>query len=101
MKVALENGEVLDIALVEGDRIIGTLSLQIKGLAGSPKAGRPAAAPQASDAGAAAANGRKVRKQRKPMSPEGRARMAAAQKLRWEQKRGGQGGASSGDGNQE
>ncbi len=87
MKVALENGEVLDIALVDGDRIVGTLSLQIKGLAGASKVGRPANTSQAS-ASDTPANGRKTRKPRKPMSPEGRARMAAAQKLRWEQKRG-------------
>lgn len=99
MKVALENGEVLDIALVEGDRIIGTLSLQLKGLAGAPKAGRPAAASQQSESAASAPNGRKARKPRKPMSPEGRARMAAAQKLRWEQKRGGQDNKKSEDSN--
>lgn len=97
MKVALEIGEALDIALVEGDRIIGTLTLQLKGLAGSSnKVARPAAASQASDSAASSGNNRKVRKLRKPMSPEGRARMAAAQKLRWEQKRGNQSDSNQG-----
>lgn len=87
MKVALENGEVLDIALVEGDKIIGTLSLQIKGLGGASRAGRPAG----TSASAANAAPRKQRKPRKPMSAESKARMAAAQKLRWEKKRGDEG----------
>lgn len=93
MKVALETGEVLDVALVEGDRIIGTLSLQLKGLAGStPRVGRPAGSTTAN----AAAAPRKQRKQRKPMSAEARARMSAAQKERWSNRKGGNEGGNQG-----
>lgn len=90
MKVALEAGEVLDVALLEGDRVIGTLSLQIKGVAKTSKVGRPAgvsSSASSSDDGADAPV--KKRKARKPLSPEVRARMAAAQKARWEQRRAG------------
>ncbi len=96
MKVALENGEVLDIALVEGDRIIGTLSIQLKGLAGAGKASRSAVASQQSESASTSGLGKKTRKPRKPMSAEGRARMAAAQKKRWEEKRGGQNNSNQG-----
>lgn len=99
MKVALENGEVLDIALVEGDRIIGTLSLQLRGLAGSPKTPRATASSQVNDQAGSSTAGRKVRKARKPMSPEGRARMAAAQKLRWDKRRGSNDSGQNNSGN--
>ncbi len=93
MKVALELGEVLDVALVEGDRIIGTLSLELKGLSGSSSrtVGRPsgASAKTASTAADSAVTGR--RRKRKPMSDEARKRMAEAQRKRWEKSRSSDG----------
>lgn len=93
MKVALESGEVLDIALIEGERVIGTLSLQLKDLTSTSRAGRPAGVSARASASDGAGEGRKTRKRRKPMSDEARARMAAAQKARWEKKRSGRGSA--------
>ena len=84
MRVALEAGELLEVAITEGDRIVGTLSLQLNSIGGSSKA---ASRSTVSSAGAAAP-ARKQRKTRKPMSPEARARMAAAQKARWAKARG-------------
>lgn len=85
MKVALEAGEVLDVALIEGDRIIGTLSLQLKGLTATSRVGRPALS-EARATGEGATPGRR-RKPRKPLSAETKARMAEAQRRRWEAKR--------------
>lgn len=81
MKVALEADEVLEVAVLDGDKVIGTLSLQLKGLtsASSARRGRPPAIAKEE------ATPRK-RRQRKPMSAETRARMAAAQKARWEKR---------------
>jgi len=84
MKVALEAGDVLDIALLEDDRVVGTLSLQLN-LGRGIKAGRPAKAAAApADHGAEAP---RKRRGRKPLSAETKARMAAAQKARWEKLR--------------
>ncbi len=88
MKVGLELGEVLDIALHDNDRIVAHLSLSLKPAAGGGL--RVSATPgrKAASADTAETPGKKPRKGRKPMSPEARARMAAAQKLRWDTKRG-------------
>lgn len=91
MKVTLEKGETLDVALVEGDRIVGTLSLVLRGVsvgaAPRTRAEAPAemAAPAArSNRGArAAAGGRRKRN----VSAEARAKMAEAQRRRWEKAR--------------
>lgn len=90
MKVALETGEVLEVAVLDGDKVVGTLSLQLKGLSGASgvKRGRPAGTVKED------VTPRK-RRQRKPMSAETRARMAAAQKARWE-KRNAEQAAESG-----
>ena len=91
MKVALDRGEVLDIALIEDERIIGTLSIELKGLISATRgAGRPAGATRnaAAESAGREVAGKKTRKKRKPMSDEARARMAAAQKRRWEQIKG-------------
>lgn len=85
MKVALEAGEVLEVAVLDGDKVVGTLSLQLKTLSGASSAvkrGRPAGASEKAESAEPA---RKRRKQRKPLSDETKARMAAAQKARWEQ----------------
>lgn len=94
MKVALEAGEVLDIALVDGERIIGTVSLQLKGLTGASRVGRPAgtSAKSASTGSESAGGGR--RRKRKPMSEEARQRMAEAQRKRWEKVRSSEGGSN-------
>lgn len=88
MKVALESGEVLDIAILDGERVVGTVSLQLKDMISTSRAGRPAGS-SAKAASSEGGEGRKTRKRRKPMSDEARARMAAAQKARWEKKRSG------------
>ena len=86
MKVALEAGEVLEVAIIDGDRVVGNLSLQLKGIGGS-RVGRPAGSSSAKAASSdEPAAGR--RRKRKPMSAETKARMAAAQKARWEKKNG-------------
>jgi len=91
MKVALEAGEVLEVAVLDGDRVVGTLSLQLKGLSsGTRGVGRPAGSTveRAASTSAAepAAAGR--RRKRKPLSPETKAKMAEAQRRRWEKSRG-------------
>lgn len=99
MKVALEAGEVLDVAILDGERVIGTLSLQLNLGGAKQRVGRPAAAsPKAAAAPAAEGTGR--RKKRKPMSPETRAKMAEAQRKRWESTRDG-GNEAAGEGNAE
>jgi hypothetical protein len=93
--VALDVGETLDVALVENDRIIGTLSLSLKGLG--------AAAQRTVRTGVSASNLSSEpgttptgRKPRRKLSPEARARMAEAQRLRWAKRNsGGQGSSES------
>ena len=88
MKVALEAGEVLDIALIEGERIIGTLSLQLKGLSAGSRLGRTAGTSARAASAPAEGTGSGRRRKRKPMSDEARQRMAEAQRKRWEKARG-------------
>ncbi len=97
MKVALDlnSGEALEVALLEGDRVVGNLSLRISGLAGgsTSRAGRSAAAPKESSTSGSTTQ----RKPRRKMSPETKARMAAAQKARWEKIRGTENSGNQGD----
>lgn len=79
MRVALEAGEVLEVAVLDGDKVVGTLSLKLNGLGSAKRPGRPSA----SESAGASTTGTKKRRQRKPMSAETRARMAEAQKARW------------------
>lgn len=85
MKVALDlnSGEALEVALLEGDRVVGSLSLRINGLAGGASRGRASSA--AKEATTATTTQRKPRRR---MSAETKAKMAAAQKARWEKLRG-------------
>ena len=78
MKVALESGEVLEVAILDGERVVGTLSLQMKGVGSPSRVGRPAGVPKA-----AVSEGTTRRRKRKPMSAETRAKMAEAQRRRW------------------
>lgn len=89
MKVALEFGEALEVALLENNRVVGSLSLVLRGAGAAP---RVAAAPAAKAAAAPAA---KAGRKRRQLSPEARARMAAAQKERWAKKRASEGNPSS------
>lgn len=91
MKVTLEKGETLDVALVEDDRIVGTLSLQLRGV-GSGAAvravsdySRRAAEAPAEPAAGTTRTGRRKRQ----ISAEARAKMAEAQRRRWEKYRQG------------
>lgn len=96
MKVALDlnSGEALEVALLEGDRVVGTLSLRLSGLGGSAsRAGRSAVAPKESSATGTTTQ----RKPRRKMSPETKAKMAAAQKARWEKLRGADNPGNQGD----
>ena len=91
MKVALEIGEVLDVALLDGERVIGTLSLELKGLAGVSRVGRPASSAREKSAATGSNEAAGRRRKRKPMSAESRARMAEAQRRRWEKTKGREG----------
>jgi hypothetical protein len=90
MKVTLERGEVLDVALVENDRIIGTLSLQLRGLSAAARFTGSAQAPAAVER-TKRGNGRR---KRGPLSAEARARMAEAQRRRRAKEQGGDESAS-------
>lgn len=79
MKVALEAGEMLEVAVLDGDRVVGTLSLQMKSADSARRVGRPAGSTVAK----AAEGGTGRRRKRKPMSAETRAKMAEAQRKRW------------------
>ncbi len=78
MKVALEIGETLEVAILEENRVVSTLSLTLR----APGVTRRVAsdAPAKSSASAPASKGGR---KRRAISPEGRARMATAQKARW------------------
>lgn len=77
MKVALEIGETLEVAILEENRVVSTLSLSLRP-AGAPRRAQ-SEAPAKSTSSPSPKGGRK----RRAISPEGRARMAAAQKARW------------------
>jgi hypothetical protein len=81
MKVAMEIGESLDVALIDGDRMVGTLSLSLRGVT--------AAGPVKAAAVAAAAKKAGRRGGKRKVSPESRAKMAEAQKKRWAKFRAG------------
>lgn len=77
MKVALEQGETLEVAILDNDRVVGTLSMEMRGPGAAARPQRAAsAAPQA-----AKAVGR--RRGKRNISREARARMAEAQRRRW------------------
>jgi hypothetical protein len=79
MKVAMEIGETLDVALIDGDRMVGTLSLSLKGVNAVKQV---KAAKAAVSNAVATAKGRK-RGGKRRVSAESRARMAEAQRKRW------------------
>jgi hypothetical protein len=83
MKVALEKGEVLEVALLENDKVVGILSFELKGVGVAPVS-RAAASSSASAA-------KRGRNKKRYVSPEARARMADAQRRRWERFRSGKG----------
>lgn len=91
MKVAIESGDVLEVAVSEGDRIIGVLKVElVLGQVSAARAKAPRAAVQrvvAESAADEAARG--GRRRRRRASPEARARMAEAQKRRRERERTG------------
>ena len=78
MKVALEIGETLEVAILEENRVVSTLSLSLRP-ASAPRRATSEAPAKSSTPSPASKGGRK----RRAISPEGRARMAAAQKARW------------------
>ncbi len=81
MKVAMEIGDQLEVAIVSGGQIVGSLAIQLNSVVGAKasKPGRPAKA--AAEAAPA------KRKGRRKLSPEAKARMSDAQKARWAKKR--------------
>jgi hypothetical protein len=86
MKVALEFGESLEVALVQGDRIVGSLTLSLKGVGASPVVrSRATVAEAAAEEAPADAprRGRRKGKGRRQFSEEARARIAEAQRKRW------------------
>jgi hypothetical protein len=86
MKVALEQGESLEVAILQNDRVVGTLSMRLQGVGtGSVGATRQQSAPAAPSA-VPAKRGRKRGRRaggRRNISPEARAKMAEAQRKRW------------------
>lgn len=78
MKVTLEKGETLDLAVIENDRVIGTISLELRGILLTHGAS-PAAAPASAGSTAPKKPGKGVRH----VSEESRSRMAEAQRRRW------------------
>lgn len=93
MKVTLEKGEPLDIALIEQDRVVGTLSIVLNGSFGSKSSSRESARSSAPDLSSETLT--KTGRKRRNISPEARARMADAQKRRWEKQRAAKGGKAA------
>lgn len=97
MKVALERGEVLEIALLEGNSVVGTLSLQLQGNARgtsvsfSSGSSASAGGSSASQSAGSTTSGKRGRRGRRQLSPEARERMRQAQLRRWAKTRGGKG----------
>lgn len=89
MKVALEIGEALDVVLVEGDKLVGTLSLSLRGVGSGSGRGRSAGAGTSSEASSKEPGLTKTGRRRRTLSPEARAKMAEAQRRRWAKTRGG------------
>lgn len=81
MKVALELGEKLEVAVIEGNKIVGSLSLELNGFGNVAKAAEPAAAKKPAKAE------RKTRRGGHKFSAESRKRMSEAQKARWADKK--------------
>lgn len=86
MKVALELGEALEVAILQNDRVVGTLSMRLQGPSGG--AARQQAAPVAAPAAVGRKRrgrkpGRKAGGRRRNISAEARAKMAEAQRRRW------------------
>ncbi len=99
MKIALELGESLDVVLMSKEQVVGTLSLQIRGLA------QAVAQPKAQAAKAAVSETRPTgpAKKKRTMSPEARERLRQAQLRRWAkvkgaQQQGGEQASSGGEG---
>lgn len=90
MKVALDLGEKLEVAILEGNRVVGSLSLVLNGFgAVAVKVAEAAAAPKKGKAKAAAkAKAEPKKRGKRTVSAESRIRMAEAQKLRWAKKKG-------------
>lgn len=85
MKVALAKGETLQIAVVDGDRIIGTMSIALDSAVASVAA--PAAAPAKAAKSVEAAPAKSRRGGKRKITAEARKKMAQSQALRWERYR--------------
>lgn len=86
MKIALELGESLDVVLMNKDEVVGTLSLQIRGLAQAVAQPKALAAKTVSSETRSAAPAKKKR----TMSAEVRERLRQAQLRRWARVKGAQ-----------
>jgi hypothetical protein len=84
MRVALETGEVLDVALIEDGRIVANLSLQLK----SGNTSRLTARATSTGASAEGGNARGRGRRKRVLSPEAREKMRQAQLRRWAKTRG-------------
>ena len=73
MKVALEKGETLSVAILENDRVVGVLNLRLS----ETEDKAPKAATSKAKAG----------KKKRNISSESRRKMAEAQKRRWDKYR--------------
>jgi hypothetical protein len=97
MRVTLEKGETLDVALVENERIVATFSIELRSIsAGAGEASKASEKPRVAQQPAAAAEAAapaavkqprqksaKARAGKRNITEEARAKMAEAQKRRW------------------
>jgi len=94
MRITLEKGENLEVVIVEKDKVIGKLSLQLLGSVRIVEERHDvASAPEAVSAQGEAPQ-RKRRKRQ--LSPEARERLAEAQRRRWARFRAQSGGQQDG-----
>ncbi len=77
MKITLEKGENLEVIIVEKDKVIGKLALQLTGV---PVLAVEKAAPVATEE---RSEFPAKRTRKRNLSPEARARLAEAQRQRW------------------
>jgi hypothetical protein len=97
MKIALEKGENLEVVIVDKDKLIGKLSLQLLGSARIVEERHDV--PSAPEAVSAQGEAPQRKRRKRQLSPEARERLAEAQRRRWARVRA-QGAEQQGGGEQ-
>lgn len=77
MRITLEKGENLEVLIVENDKVVGRLSLQLTAIAGISKEKATLAGETTEPTPAGRTRARRT------LSPEARAKLAQAQRERW------------------